>query len=137
MLIAGLKLRESWIAFLSPTFGFSNFLSTIVFLVFFAEIKCWRLTICYIFNRLERKNSHIAQALESSKNDFEVYLARLEMTQKDIELVFSPLFERQRCRDFSSEVESNEAVETCESREENHKVYANEREGYGDMEELD
>lgn len=83
------------------------------------------------------KNSHIAQALESSKNDFEVYLARLEMTRKDIELVFSPLFERQRCRDFSCEVESNEAVETCESRDENHKVYANEREGYGDMEELD
>lgn len=93
--------------------------------------------ICYIFDRLERKNSHIAQALESSKKDFEVYLARLEMTRKDIELVFSPLFERQHCRDFSSEVESNEAVETCESREENHKVYANEREGYGDMEELD
>ena len=95
------------------------------------------MTICYIFDRLERKNYHIAQALESSKNDFEVYLARLEMTRKDIELVFSPLFERQRCRDFSSEVESNEAVETCESREENHKVYANEREGSGDMEELD
>ena len=95
------------------------------------------MTICYIFDRLERKNYHIAQALESSKNDFEVYLARLEMTRKDIELVFSPLFERQRCRDFISEVESNEAVETCESREENHKVYANEREGYGDMEELD
>lgn len=95
------------------------------------------MTICYIFDRLERKNYHIAQALESSKKDFEVYLARLEMTRKDIELVFSPLFERQRCRDFSSEVVSNEAVETCESREENHKVYANEREGYGDMEELD
>lgn len=127
--------RES--PFFHQLFGFSNFLSTIVFLVFFAEIKCWRLTICYIFDRLERKNSHIAQALESSKKDFEVYLARLEMTRKDIELVFSPLFERQRCRDFSSEVESNEAVETCESREENRKVYANEREGYGDMEELD
>lgn len=127
--------RES--PFFHQLFSLSNFLSTIVFLVFFAEIKCWRLTICYIFDRLERKNYHIAQALESSKNDFEVYLARLEMTRKDIELVFSPLFERQRCRDFSSEVESNEAVETCESREENHKVYANEREGYGDMEELD
>lgn len=127
--------RES--PFFHQLFSLSNFLSTIVFLVFFAEIKCWRLTICYIFDRLERKNYHIAQALESSKNDFEVYLARLEMTRKDIELVFSPLFERQRCRDFSSEVESNESVETCESREENHKVYANEREGYGDMEELD
>lgn len=127
--------RES--PFFHQLFSLSNFLSSIVFLVFFAEIKCWRLTICYIFDRLERKNYHIAQALESSKNDFEVYLARLEMTRKDIELVFSPLFERQRCRDFSSEVESNEAVETCESREENHKVYANEREGYGDMEELD
>lgn len=127
--------RES--PFFHQLFSLSNFLSTIVFLVFFAEIKCWRLTICYIFDRLERKNYHIAQALESSKNDFEVYLARLEMTRKDIELVFSPLFERQRCRDFRSEVESNEAVETCESREENHKVYANEREGYGDMEELD
>lgn len=127
--------RES--PFFHQLFSLSNFLSTIVFLVFFAEIKCWRLTICYIFDRLERKNYHIAQALESSKKDFEVYLARLEMTRKDIELVFSPLFERQRCRDFSSEVESNEAVETCESREENHKVYANEREGYGDMEELD
>ena len=95
-------------------------------------------TFCHIFlHRLQRNNSHIAQALESCEKDFDALLARLEITRQDIELVLSPLFEAQHWRHSNSAVSKNEAVKTFESKEKENKVDFKERENYGDMEELD
>lgn len=97
----------------------------------------WRILSLAFILILERKNSHIAKALESSKKNFDALLARLEITRKDLELVLSPLFEAQCCLVSSCVGSNNGAVETFESREENNKIYSEEREDFGDMEELD
>lgn len=89
----------------------------------------------YCFNRLQRKNSLVSEALDSSKNEFDALIGRLAITRQDVDQVLSPLssFKLQhpgRC-------ESLDAVETSKSSENKDDLVPKERENYGEMEELD
>ena len=96
------------------------------------------LDILTFFNRLERKNSLISQALESSKENFNTLLARMEITREDIDQVLTPLssLQAQHPGHFKSVKSDDEAFKTSESSKEKRVVF-NDRNDYGDMEELD
>lgn len=94
--------------------------------------------ILTFFNRLEKKNSLISQALESSKENWNTLLERLEITRKDIDQVLSPLssLKAQDLEHFTRVMSEDEAFRTSESSNEKSVVF-NDRNDYGDMEELD
>jgi len=91
------------------------------------------------FDRLERKNSLVSQALKSSKENWNTLLTRLEITRKDIDQVLTPLssLQAQRPGHFKSATSDDEApLKNVESSSEKSVVF-NDRNDYGDMEELD
>jgi len=94
--------------------------------------------ILTFFNRLERKNSLISQALESSKENLNALLTRLEITRKDIDQVLTPLssLQAQHPGHFKSVTSDDEAFKTFKSSKGKTFVFK-ERNDYGDMEELD
>ena len=90
------------------------------------------------FNRLRRKNSFVSQALESSKENWNTLLTRLKITRKDIDQVLTPLspLQAQNPGHFKSVTSDDEAFKKVESSSEKSVVF-NDRNHYGDMEELD
>jgi len=98
----------------------------------------WKILALAFILILERKNSHVSQALESCKQNWNTLLARLEITRKDIDQVLTPLstLQAQHPGPCKSGTSDDEAFKTSESSKEKSVVFNN-RNDYGDMEELD